>query len=811
MNEQLVQVVRFLFVPEAALSMFFFVIFVLILVFGVITYRRNRNRLIDFREGASEEYSKISQKTPPEMFLKRGLERLSAGDGILEGIPDVFVSVGILATFIGLGIAIQEAAGLLIAEKFEMEKMIGLLGIIAFKFQTSVWGIAFSLIFRRFGVENYFSFRQEVIDEIRELLYAMERDSVQRLLEKQNDFLETMLHYQQKADKDLDSHLEVLSKEINAQQESLLTRQLEKETARHGELLTAVKSLEDIQRAGMNGVKEEFGILFARQLEKETARHGELLAAVKSLEDVQRAGMNGVKEEFGILWQRFDAFEGIAGDYVQTAKNFEELVAAFVGQVGNFRQDVITMQENIATVLNEINDKTQDNLVRMHSHVENLQKVFLRDENQYVAETRESFRNVLKDSEDAFKNILNESISNVHESYVRELENFDDVGKGLKKVLAQIDSRVSKMENMSKISCQDLNSMMEAVKTSTENYQKNLIVVHNEMSNAVKETSKLQSGLLETQEKMLAQNFVALQDKMSNAVKETSKLQSGLFEKQEKMLAQNLAAVQDKMSNAMKETSKLQSGLLETQGEMLVQNLAAVQDKMSNAMKETSKLQSGLLETQGEMLAQNLEAVHDELSNAVKETSKLQSGLLEKQEKMLSEFSMLFTQNIKSVQDAQANLRDGMALAISILDKDIKNVFGDMQKTMVDCSDMRPVNESLQEFREDVLRLADVYSQRTSELQAELPVQLANVLRGELLVGEVIAALETLNKKQDDAIALESKLNDHAEQMLACLKQSAERADSQEAQSKEISTQSEKIPGMFGIVNSFFPAGGDKP
>lgn len=686
MNEQLLQVVRFLLVPEAALSVFFLVIFMLIFVFGVITYQRNRNMLLALREGASEEYSKVSQKMPPEIFLKRGLERLSVGDDILEGIPEVFVSVGILATFIGLGIAIQEATGLLTAEKFEMEKMIGLLGIIAFKFQTSVWGIAFSLLFRRFGVENYFSFRQKVIDEIRELLHAMERDSVQRLLEKQNDLLENMLLYQQKADKDLDSHLSVLTKEINAQQESLLTRQLEQETTRHVELLTAIKSLEDAQGTGMNGMKEALANIHQRQDLTAKARKLEIEqihSQIAVLDEHLMAALNegevtrkSAWREIGILRQRFDAFEGVTERYVQSAKDFEGMVATFVGQVDNFRQDVITLQKNIVAALDEINSMTQDNLVRMHSHVENLQKVFLRDENQYVAKTREYFQNVLRHSEDAFKNILNESIRNVHESYVQELENFDDVAKGLKRVLDQIDSHLSKMhremldgqktvEAMNKTSCQDLNNMMEAIGKSIGIYQKKLT------------------------------------------------------------------------------------------------------------------------------------AVHDKMSNVVTETSKLQSDLIEKQEKLLTEFSVLFTQNIKAIQDTQSNLREGMMIAIGTLDEDIKTTFGNMQKTMAECGDMRPIYGSLQELRADVLRLADVHNQQANALQTALPAQLTDALRGEFHIGEIIAALETLNKKQDAAITLETKLNVNAEQMLVCLKRQTERVNSKVGAARKIGTQAAEKPAFF--------------
>ena len=670
MNEQLLQVIKFLFVPEATLAVVFFVIFLLILVSGVIIYRRNRDGLIAFREQALEDYDKVSQKTPPEIFLKKRLERLSAGEGMLEGIPDVFVSVGILATFIGLGIAIQEAAGLLTAEKFEIEKMVGLLGIIAFKFQTSVWGIAFSLLFRRFAVENYFAFRQEVIDEIRELLYVMERDSVQRLLEKQNIFLDTMLAYRRQADKDFNSRLVALVKDINERQEALLDKQREQGAAQHEEMLAGIKSLQAAQTAGIDGVKGALTTIFERQdaiakaQKAETDRRHEsrsaqidaLAAALAAGEVTRKAALS----EFTALRQRFDSFEGVTEHYAQTAKDFEGQVAAFGGQVETFRQEIFTMQKNIAAALEEINAKTQDNLVAMQSHVENLQKVFLRDENQYVAKTREYFQNILQQSEDAFKNILNDSISNVHESYARELARFANITTGLDSVLAKIDTHVAKMhkemiagqkavEAMAQTSCQDLNSLIGAVGDSAKAYQR------------------------------------------------------------------------------------------------------------------------------------NLSAVHDRMNTSVAETVKLQEGLLDKQEKLLQGFTVAFARDIKALQEVQTTLREGMLLAIGALNEDIKTTFGDMQKTMAECGDMRKVDKSLQEFKADMLRVANVHSKEAKAQQTALPAQMAAALQGGLPTGEIIAALNRLNEKQDAAIALESKINAAAEQMLLCLRQAVGTANRQPA------------------------------
>lgn len=211
-----IQAIRFLFIPEAALSAIFLGIFVLLFLFGVRVYQTCRARIAALVAVAAADYDKDRQSIPIELYLKKKLEPLSAKEGILEGIPDTFVSIGILATFIGLGIAIQGAAELLSTDQIELDKLIGLLGVIAFKFQTSVWGILLSLVFRRVFVERYYEAREDAVNQMRTLLYSKERDSIQTLLEHQNQFLE---HQQTFIAEHLSTFVEAIHQQVSASQQ----------------------------------------------------------------------------------------------------------------------------------------------------------------------------------------------------------------------------------------------------------------------------------------------------------------------------------------------------------------------------------------------------------------------------------------------------------------------------------------------------------------------------------------------------------------------------------------------------------------
>ena len=196
MDNLLLATVKFFLIPEASLSAVFLVVFVIIFGAGIYLERKCRASLNEMAENGERNFEALREKMSPDLFIKKYLRKLSAAEGTLEELPNVFVSVGIVATFLGLGVAIQGAAELLQTDKLELARLTAVLGVIAFKFQTSVWGICCSLIFRRLFVERYFEFRQEVVDELYDRLYALERDSIRTLLERQNEFMSAHIAWQ---------------------------------------------------------------------------------------------------------------------------------------------------------------------------------------------------------------------------------------------------------------------------------------------------------------------------------------------------------------------------------------------------------------------------------------------------------------------------------------------------------------------------------------------------------------------------------------------------------------------------------------
>ena len=197
---------HFLFVPEASLAVAFLIIFIVMFAAGLMLYFRCRKVLTEISENAEEDYRNRCSKMSPSSYVQKKFARLSADEGRLEGLPNNFVSIGIMATFIGLGVAIQGAADLLSAETPDLTQMTEVLAVIAFKFQTSIWGVAFSLIFQFFIINRYLLEKQDILDEILQKLYEIEGLSSRLLLEQQNDLLQKNFALVLKSNTDADEN-----------------------------------------------------------------------------------------------------------------------------------------------------------------------------------------------------------------------------------------------------------------------------------------------------------------------------------------------------------------------------------------------------------------------------------------------------------------------------------------------------------------------------------------------------------------------------------------------------------------------------
>lgn len=686
MNDQMTQVVNFLFVPEATLSVVFLAIFVILLMFGLFIYVKCLHQINALRDNAAEEYESVSRRINPEDFLRRRLDRFSALEGILEGIPDFFVSIGILATFIGLGVAIQEASGLLSAEKFEMEKMVGLLGIIAFKFQTSVWGITFSLLFRRFIVERYFDYRQHVLDDVREILYSKERDSIQTLLEKQNNILQEELEYRKIADESLMTRLleiKTQQKENFITQTEMVEMKFAKLETLHEKHMTKLDSLHEHQLIVMDKFHNihiaKLQDVYDNLISKLATMHDERLTKMM---ECQTNLLAALSESRDIIAEQLATTVSIqndldryvkAGEYfAETAHEFANHTSTFDGQVRGFRQEVVMLHSNMTETLEKISNQQKyildefgnvrcDILREMNNYLEEIQKIFRREENQYVQATRDKFESVVQRSEETFKNILNDSIKGVQEKYIEEVNRFANVTGNLSKVLKEIDARVEKMHT----------ETLTGQKKFGEGLDNRVAKLHSEILMEQKKIGEaMEKSAAALHEEMIAEQKM-IGKRQYTEYESITKIINGIG-KAAKIYQDNLHTLHDRMQETMDGMEKLQKGLNTT-----VMSQAATTEKSLFKIEEMSDA----------LIRQNAETQTD-----TRET---------------------FADALEKLVSKQNDLRESLGIAMSVMMDNIRQTTMESSERQIE--QWQRLEQSAEEFKAEMVRVGQELSTQVVE------------------------------------------------------------------------------------------------
>lgn len=476
----------------------FLIIFVALFVFGIWLYQKCRGELNNLNENAETLYDSVRNKFSPDAFLRASTEKFSASEAIMEGIPDTFVTIGILATFIGLGVAIQSAAAILnpdlnaksVSDMSNLQDLISLLSVIAFKFQTSVWGIFFSLVFRRFIVERYFMYRQDVLDAIRNRLYLNERDGIRTLLEKQNDFLQRQADYQ----KTLDDSRSNLFNDFIATQHAEHSESIEQQSALNQNLLDGIsalqKSLLDSQTQHLE-YQKKINAVQIKQLNDfaatfTTTQRNFQQAMTTQFGNLQTAMLKAQGQTQAILNSQLDEISAIHTGLNENVRLFKEMTASvnlFSETAQKFSDDVFfftTFLDKTQSQFDEITKLEDDMRMQLTEFIRQSQTIFIRSESYYLDDMRQNLstmfeemrtdmRKILnamfEETRNSFREALTTNIGKVHEDYVVQLDHFNEVANALANAIEGINGNVQSIQSIA----QKIDTRVDSIALESQN------------------------------------------------------------------------------------------------------------------------------------------------------------------------------------------------------------------------------------------------------------------------------------------------------------------------------------------------------
>jgi hypothetical protein len=328
------------------LSIFFVLAMAVIFVAGAIY---SRIKISEFRgqvHWCQQNYGggKYASRMTPQEYLRLHLDEAHASH-LLAAIPGFLVSLGILGTFIGLGIAVGEASGAMAGDIETAESMAemqaalnNLLTAISFKFQASAWGILSSLLFAA-TVQVRFGSELEVLIE----------DASRDLIE----------HYQTPSDaitlslSGLGSELSVVLQESMQAMESKMTQPIRQLSARVAQLEGSLKVVE-VAALKMKASAEDLGKL-----------SGKIDTSLKAISKTIGDRLDQGNQQTRISLQKLEQ---------STAKSATQQSAAAEKMVKDIGSSLQTISKTIGAQLNRGNVQMETALNQLETSVSSTSK-----------------------------------------------------------------------------------------------------------------------------------------------------------------------------------------------------------------------------------------------------------------------------------------------------------------------------------------------------------------------------------------------------------------------------------------------------
>ena len=458
---------KFLFEVDMISGVFLSLMLLLFLV-GLIFSRRKLKQFSENLELVQGQYQKnvhgIAQKLSPTEFIKLNIDEQYT-TGFVEAIPGALVSLGILGTFIGLGMAIGGASENMADQFTSIEKMkevqnslSELLNAVSFKFRVSAWGIMLSILFnflvlRRFeedlegcmesAARNLLPSYQSVGDTIVHTA-RIEREEFQRTIQETlskaiDSMSETMTEQLKNNQVQTNTTMNVLSQTLDRSfKEQMRINQINQKQTQNfienlsNHLAQALNKQTDINQKSLN-MYEELNSKIQELGQKIDSIKGMTIIVEKAASDFKTLAENTEKKMAAVQKIHQSTHESFEKQYDKTLSEFEKHMVEIQSLIVNEQANHNTQFENnLATAKNQMNQMSQalQEFYKVHSTslTSNLEKMLLNQKGVI-----ESTQTVLHTFDDSIQKVQQNHIV----ALSKQIQDFNEVLSTLKDDFSQ--------------------------------------------------------------------------------------------------------------------------------------------------------------------------------------------------------------------------------------------------------------------------------------------------------------------------------------------------------------------------------------
>ena len=557
MDNLILKTVNFLFVPEAALAVVFLIVFIILCIYGYLKVKKCKLFITELEQNMEAGFDKCKDKYNPHTFISGKLAAISGIENEVMQIPNIFVSIGILATFLGLGVAIQSAAALLKSNTVELAKLNDVLGIIAFKFQTSVWGIMFSLLFQKIIVNTYFEFKENIVSAMHEKLYEKVKAGIHKTLDEQNGLLEQQIELQKETQQLNQNNMDSLQN---------LTKE-------------HMDSFAAMMQANMTG----FANIMQQSFDKFNQTMQDNFSNYNS-------SMNDSMQKFLNLTEDYRA---ISKQFTQNVNNFANETNAQnklrSQQLVEFKDNLETQKnyldsqmerfiQNLQDTQEKANESNRDAVLSFNESVKAMEQRFIYNENEYAKQTQDRLGEAL---DKHLRMISDETIGQC---------------RAVSKTVDTLDNTINKAVNMLDATLNVTDEKMSSLQNVVIDFKKTQKQLIEDSASISEKNTELVASINETQlknEKLLQDTLEEVKQLLQTQQAGNKDLFQGIVEKQNEDAAANInTIIRELNNNKQSYDSKIVSllNLLSGKQQEFNDNLASVDVNVSKCSENLLEL-----------------------------------------------------------------------------------------------------------------------------------------------------------------------------------------------------------------------------
>lgn len=610
MDNLILKTVNFLFVPEAALAVVFLIVFIILCIYGYLKVKKCKLFITELEQNMEAEFDKCKDKYNPHTFISGKLAAISGIENEVMQIPNIFVSIGILATFLGLGVAIQSAAALLKSNTVELAKLNDVLGIIAFKFQTSVWGIMFSLLFQKIIVNTYFEFKENIVSAMHEKLYEKVKAGIHKTLDEQNGLLEQQIELQKETQQLNQNNMDSL--------QNLTKEHMDSFAAMMQANMTGFANIMQQSFDKFNQTMQDNFSNYNRSMNDSMQKFLNLTEDYRAISEQFTRNVNNFANETNaqnkLRTQQLVEFK----DNLETQKNYLD------SQMERFIQNLQDTQE-------KANESNRDAVLSFNESVKAMEQRFIYNENEYAKQTQDRLGEAL---DQHLRMISDETIGQC---------------RAVSKTVDTLDNTINKAVNMLDATLNVTDEKMSSLQNVVIDFKKTQKQLIEDSASISENNTKLVASINETQlknEKLLQDTLEEVKQLLQTQQAGNKDLFLGIVEKQNEDAAANInTIIRELNNNKQSYDSKIVSllNLLSGKQQEFNDNLASLDvnvSKCSENLLELSNYIKNASVENSELREQLVSRIIKAINNAPKtKTLNNINNLLVKQNELLEGYA----------------------------------------------------------------------------------------------------------------------------------------------------------------------------